>query len=244
MVVFKMLEEKINLFDIPGVHIPINALKTLISPQKNQVIFVKNNHHLYQYSNPLFCKLMGFQKEVSLKNLTDYDLCRNKFKVKTYLAHDEEVLDTHRTIAVSEEILPKNNTSLITQLSGFIHPLFDDKFNTVGVLGMMTLHHQLLNLDLDSALKLSPEEIDQLLIKRTYRITLQNRIISLSKREIQCILELVKGAHAGEIADVLKLKQSTVEFYLKNIKNKLGESKRNNLIKTIFNHQLIEQIIL
>ncbi|MDP1604275.1 MAG: LuxR C-terminal-related transcriptional regulator [Legionella sp.] len=239
-----MFEETTDLLNMPGVHIPINALKALISPPKNHVIFVKNNQHLYQYSNLLFCKLMGFQKGASLKNLTDYDLCRNKFKVKTYLAHDEEVLDTHRTIAVSEEILPKNNTSLITQLSGFIHPLFDEKFSTVGVLGIMSLHHQVLNLDLDSALKLSPQEIDQLLIKRTYRITFQNRLISLSKREIQCILELVKGAHAGEIADVLKLKQSTIEFYLKNIKNKLGENKKNNLIKTIFNHQLIEQIIL
>lgn len=58
---------------------------------------------------------------------------------------------------------------------------------------------------------------------------------SLTPREIQCVGYLVRGKSAREISKLLGLSKRTVEFYLANIKSKLGVSTKSELIEKMFN---------
>jgi DNA-binding NarL/FixJ family response regulator len=62
--------------------------------------------------------------------------------------------------------------------------------------------------------------------------------------EIRTLIELVKGKHAGEIANELKLKQTTIESYLINIKNKLAVNNKSELIQLTLREEILQQVII
>jgi DNA-binding NarL/FixJ family response regulator len=66
----------------------------------------------------------------------------------------------------------------------------------------------------------------------------------LTKREIECLNKLCLGYSAKEIAKSLELSHRTVEDYLQKAKDKLGCSKRSDIIATMLNqpHDLNEKI--
>lgn len=96
----------------------------------------------------------------------------------------------------------------------------------------------------DTIFKLSATQINKLLVKRNYPINLGTHQITLSKMEIRTFIELIKGKHAGEIACTLEIKQSTVESYLLNLKNKIGVNFKSELISYILEHQLLQKIVI
>jgi len=57
---------------------------------------------------------------------------------------------------------------------------------------------------------------------------------SLSKREAECLSQLVHGKTAKEIAKALKLSPRTVEYFLENIKTKTGIPNKSDLIQKLF----------
>lgn len=57
-----------------------------------------------------------------------------------------------------------------------------------------------------------------------------SRKYNLTKRELQCIHYLVKGASAKDIAFTLGLSYRTVEIYIQNIKDKLNVRKTAEII--------------
>lgn len=61
-----------------------------------------------------------------------------------------------------------------------------------------------------------------------------NTIESLTTRESDCLMLLVKGKTAAQIGQQLKLSTRTVEFYLGNIKSKLGCKSKSDLIDRIY----------
>lgn len=62
---------------------------------------------------------------------------------------------------------------------------------------------------------------------------------SLSPRELDCIQYLVKGASAYDIALKLGLSKRTVEFYIRNIKDKLGVSKMTEVVAKVIADNLV-----
>lgn len=90
--------------------------------------------------------------------------------------------------------------------------------------------------------QVSMEELDALLVRPRYDFQLDNNRFILSRMEIKSLVQLLKGQHAGEIATSLNLKQTTVESYLSNIKNKLGINSKSQLIQFIVKNQLLQQI--
>lgn len=97
-------------------------------------------------------------------------------------------------------------------------------------------------LDWNNIFQLSEEELDFRLTKRSYPITFKNHDITLSKMEIKTIVQVIRGKHAGEIARILEIKQSTVESYLFNIKNKLSVNSKSDLISEIARTNLLSQV--
>lgn len=100
------------------------------------------------------------------------------------------------------------------------------------------------HLTLDSIFQMSMEELDLLLTQKRYSINLEERIVILSKMEIKTLIQLIKGFHAGEISIWLNIKQSTVESYLSNIKNKFGVYRKSELISNVLSNQLLQKIMV
>ena len=62
--------------------------------------------------------------------------------------------------------------------------------------------------------------------------------------EIRTLIQLLKGLHAGEIAQALGIKQTTTESYLVNIKNKLSVEKKSDIIDRVAKEKILQQILL
>lgn len=125
-----------------------------------------------------------------------------------------------------------------------MYPLYDKYGKPLYVLGIVSSVLKIISLDWNTIFTLSANELSELITQRQYKIHLSWGETNLSRREIQTIIELVKGAHAGEIAEILKLKQTTIESYIVNIKNKLGVSTKSELIQLITSSSLLSQIML
>jgi DNA-binding CsgD family transcriptional regulator len=98
------------------------------------------------------------------------------------------------------------------------------------------------SLDWNTLFELSLSQLDQWLVRQRYPIQLGAMPLTLSRMEIKTLVQLLKGQHSGEIAVALNIKQTTVESYLSNLKNKLGVNLKSELIQTVIHHQLLQQI--
>lgn len=210
---------------------------------KKDYIFVKNQQSIYQYANLNFLTAMGLNSLSDIYNLSDYELCKDKNKVKIFLQHDAEVLETEKVLSVEEELFLYNGIVKKT-MKGKIYPLYYKSSKPIAVIGIVKPKYHPIKLTLEEALLLNFQETEKILLKRSYSVKVFNRHISLSKREIQCIIQLLKGKHAGEIASSFNLKQATIEFYIDNIKNKLGAINKSSLIHTVIHEKIIQQIFL
>jgi len=187
---------------------------------------------------------MGLKNLHQLRSLNDYDLSKNIKDANTYREYDRYVLEEGKTLPVNEVICPKQKDSIVKTMQGKLYPLSANNDRANYVLGIVSPTSKLLKLDFDTLFSLTQEELSELLIKRSYTVQLQSGSVSLSRMEIRTIVQLLKGAHAGEIARELKIQQTTVESYLTNIKNKLVVNSKGELINRVISQKLLQQIVL
>lgn len=233
-----------NLIAPYHVEITANDLLTYLSGQKKLFIFIKTGRSVYQYGNEDFIELMGLKNLRELIHQTDKNLCRDKNKTSTYIQHDQQVIEEENILDVYEEVLPKNRERLVQHMSGKLYPMYQHGSKPEAILGIVTTTFLPFKLDLETALSLTSCEINKLLTKPSYPVNVSGISLKLSRREIQCIIELIKGKHAGEIAQTLGLRQTTIESYIINIKNKLGAINKSNLLSIVFREKLLQQVIL
>ena len=222
----------------------LDELLELFNAPQSQCIFIKNEHSQYTYANDNFIQIMGMRTLTQLQNLSDYDLCQNPKEAAKYQDYDQWILSEGKTVEVKETIYPLYNQPITKTMQGKLYPLFSKNDNPNFVLGIVTPDSKLLKLDFDTLFSLTQQELNELLIKRSYNIMLSTGPITLSKMEIRTIVQLLKGAHAGEIAKALDLQQTTVESYLLNIRNKLGANNKSELIDRIINEKILQQVML
>lgn len=87
-------------------------------------------------------------------------------------------------------------------------------------------------------------ELSCSLTQRSYLLIYKQFTFQLSRREIEVIIAIVRGWHAGEISQKLKIKQSSVESYIQSIKDKLGVNLKSELISLILENNLLSQVYL
>ena len=63
-----------------------------------------------------------------------------------------------------------------------------------------------------------------------YKLTGKLQNIHFSKREIECMLFFMRGQTIKRVGKILGLSPRTIEFYAKNMKNKVGCRTKNELI--------------
>jgi DNA-binding NarL/FixJ family response regulator len=89
-----------------------------------------------------------------------------------------------------------------------------------------------------------PDPIAEKVKAKEFSFKVKNRYVMLTQREVECLKKLSLGYSAKEIAKLLALSYRTVEDYLHNAKDKLGCSKRSEIIAIMLNqtHGLSEKI--
>lgn len=227
-----------------AIELPQEALKALITAGNDKFVFIKSALSVYQYANPLFLNMMGLNSLDDIRNQTDADLCRDKQKARVYVQDDEKVIDLEKPAIICEEVIPKHNPVFQEILTGTLYPLHTGEGVPSAVLGICGYQRVVKKLTIELSLMMTTAELDYVLTKPRYIINVFNRKISLSKREIQCLIELIKGNRAGETALLLSLKQTTIESYINNLKNKLGATSKSSLINTVLAQEIIQQIVI
>lgn len=222
----------------------ISEITHILQESPYHCFFIKDENSNYVYANDNFIFLMGLSNIKQLRTSTDEEMSQNKKDAKKYRDLDCQVLDSHKSIEVSEVVSPEYNQSVIKTMSGTLRPIFSESGKTKYVMGLVAPESKLIRLNWDAVFSLDATEISELLTKRSYDIILPFGCIRLSRMEISCLIELVKGKHAGEIAQTLGLKQSTIESYLANIKNKCGVFNKSELINLLITQKVFEQVMV
>jgi len=62
-----------------------------------------------------------------------------------------------------------------------------------------------------------------------------------TEREFECVLLLIRGRSLKQIAGDLALSRRTIEYYLKNVKCKMGAYSRSDLISRALSLELVQK---
>ncbi|MBA3537129.1 MAG: helix-turn-helix transcriptional regulator [Tatlockia sp.] len=224
---------------------PINLqeLCNLFSENKTQYLFIKNRQSEYQYANSAFFSLLGLKQLTHLVGKSDFQLYDDKIKIQQYRGDDSFVFEEEKPLTLLNDLNPKNNSSIIITMEGKLYPLSIHSEKPDYVLGIVSSSANIRQLDWDTLFNLTTAELNELLTRKSYAITFGWGKTVLSKRELQVLFELIHGYHAGQIAQRLFLKQTTVESYLVNIKNKLYLNTKSELISFVISSKLFHQIL-
>lgn len=172
--------------------------------------FIKNNEGKYLNANQAYLNAIGLNNLNDLLGLNDYDLCWNRKDTMQNYLHDKKVMAS-RTEEVFIEYGTTRDGSRICAKS-YKYPLSLHSKKILGVIGTCIILPNVIsnNKNLTSNL-------------------------SLTQRQLDCLLFLVKGFTMKQIAKKLSLSPKTIENYLENIKNKLNCNTRSELFKIAFN---------
>lgn len=221
---------------------PINLqeLVYILTRPDPQALFIKNRNLEYVYASPFFTDLMGLKNGQKIRGMRDTELCANKSLTDRYEACDLEVLEQGMPIDLCDTINPKHNESFLNTMEGKEYPLYGKHDRPEFLLGIVSPKMKIIKLDWNTLFSLDDNEIASLLSKKFYLLD----DIRFSRREIQVLIAMMKGQHAGEIAFSMQLKQSTVESYFVNIKNKIGVNTKSEIIHFMTDKNPLEKIIL
>lgn len=240
-----MMNKSINaLYKNNHLFISPQIILSMLSNNSNHYIFLKDTAFCYQYANQEFLDLLGIHNFSHLHNSQNKDFYKDKKAIKCYQKYDEHVIEEGSILSVCETIFPRKNNKLTKLVEGKLYPLFSDNGKVSHILGVVTPKIQLCNFDWNTIFVLSQEELDEILIKRSYPIQCNGYQTTLSKMEIKTLVQLVKGETAHEISQTLQIKQTTVESYLKNIRNKLSASSKSELINVLIRDHVLQQIVV
>ncbi|MGQ3891665.1 LuxR C-terminal-related transcriptional regulator [Legionella sp. CNM-4043-24] len=208
-------------------------------------ISIKDQNGLYRHANKNFSRLMGHLSGKTILGRKDAELTNNRQLLKTIRRHDEQLFDEAKSFQVNEILHPLATPAYQREVKGTLYPVFTKNREThCAILGVFQPVNKLLYLSVDVITHLSLPSIQSLLINKSYAVTFNNLSFSLSRQEIMVITGMVKGMNAQEIAAALALQQTTVEGYSQNIKNKLGVSRKSEIIAAALEGRLLEEILI
>lgn len=173
--------------------------------------------------NATFLKYVGKKIMEDVCGLDDFNLPWSDY-AEMYHKHDSDALSGK----IYKQIVPvidwKKNFSVIINDK---RPIYDENNEIIGVISKAknitgTVYQEIA----ENCIKLLPSECS-----RSITIKEKETFVKLSKRQKQCLLLMVKGKTNTEIANILELQKRTVEHYIEDLKNKLGCTKRGEIIE-------------
>lgn len=224
--------------------LPHQEIERFLQPNPNLCLAIKTPAKGYVYANQQYLTLMGYSSLNELLYKKDSDLYTDKHVIKFVKEDDEQVLDSDKPIHLEGDIKPVRHPKLVKSMEGTAYPLHVDCSRPDAVVVVTEPKNKHITLTAESLLTMSTEQLQHLLVRSTYLIQTKSGSIRLARMEILSFAEILKGKHAGEIADQLNLRQVTVESYLSNLKSKCGVGKKSDLTQYLISNKIIEKIVV
>lgn len=180
----------------------------------------------------------GFESTKSTIGKT-VSIAAKKETAEFEFAHDREVMSFNRTIIKEENYLKKEDDSHSTFLN-IKFPWYNQQNKLIGVFGIAfsldsnSIGNLLISLLNTGLLGSSPtiENFTTNLLPGT-----QIGSVYLSKRASEILQLLIQGKTAKEIAIILNLSYRTIEYYIANLKRKLGVNTKSQLIEKVLQNK-------
>lgn len=233
-----------NILKVLQEQLPAVEMQSLLDPDPLLCMAIKTKDHGYIYANKNHLKLMGLPSLKDIIHKTDAELYVDTSAIKTYQQDDEFIYDTNQSLKIEGTINPLNQIKLHKTMIGSMHPLHIESGHPDAVLLVTKPKNKMITLSIEHLLKLSFQDLQGLLVHRSYQAECDRLTISLARMELLCFAELLKGKNACQIAQAIGIKQLTVESYLSNLKNKCGLGKKSDLIQFFIDNNLLEKIIV
>jgi DNA-binding CsgD family transcriptional regulator len=224
--------------------VPVQEIERLLDPHPSLCVAIKSHKEGYVYANQNFLTLVGFKSGNQIVGKFDDDLCSDKKLLKLYRDFDENVFDTQQPVLLEGDMKPHHVPKLVKSMRGVSHPLSLNSFRTDAVFMMTEPVNGLITISLAVLCTMTSHELQKVLTRSSYAVKAPFGEIRLARMELLCFAEVLKGKHAGEIADILGLKQVTVETYLSNMRNKCRVYKKSDLAEFIATNKILESIIV
>ncbi len=112
----------------------------------------------------------------------------------------------------------------------------------LGIIELKQFSHHSFDSSLDYLLDERHKFLEQTNVEQS-RLIIGQETVDITRRELQCLLELIRGRTAKETAEILFVSPRTVEFYLNNVRKKLGCHKKSELITTLLRTNFMSKFL-
>lgn len=198
-----------------------NYQKQLFVSKNYEIYFGQSTNALYEYPNSWF-ERVNFDR--SGENIQDKRLQENSVTL------------SYQAIGIDGQLSQVRDKSFI---------VYDTKgTQPIAVIGIAKCEHNqnlsdnALNRQIDSIE--NTEHIIKTILKTQSINSHPVQKIKLSSREKECLSHLVLGDTAKKCAIKMHISNRTVEYYIENIKNKLGVCSRSEIIAAVYTQNLLE----
>ena len=191
-----------------------------------------------------FSELCQFQKVSDMRGITDHQVIAQAYSsehysgdllVEEFILEDERALRGESFLIFETLFVHGEPTFLLVQKSPYIeHNKITASYFHAVMLPSQDL--QLAKVYLNNSDIMVSGHTKQYL--NVFELA-PSRKYKLSQRELQCIRLLVQGLSAKIIAYELGLSRRTIEFYISNIKDKLGVSRATEIVALAVSEGLI-----
>jgi DNA-binding CsgD family transcriptional regulator len=199
-------------------------------------IYWKDLQSKYLGCNDYMAENLCFNNRKDIIGASDADTIVPADSAAVYQAQDKRVVE-NPVIQNFFDCGVYKDDRLMTFLTMKL-PIFTSRNKVAGVLGISSPIDKNC---LQSGLSCFPTEFLQYMPK-TISLTMDDRntlFAKLSKREKQCLYYVVKGYSANAIATMFKLSKRTIEYYIDNVKTKLGCLTKTELIETAITNNFL-----
>lgn len=195
------------------------------------VILLDNNSKI-KWINNQNATTLGFDSTEAALGKTIKSAYKEKSAAFS-LQHDLDVLQTRKHI-IKEEACERVDDRDFYAITAKM-PWYDQHDNIIGLIGYSIA----VGLDPIHSMQYALQTFAKLngFVQTPADISVINHDdIYFTRRETDLIMYIVKGKTAKEIGALMSLSRRTVEFYIENIKNKIGVNKKSQLIEYCINY--------
>ena len=215
----------------------------------NIIAGIKDKNNVYRHVSQGYTELFKYPTPEKVQGLDEQAICQYIFQSELYspqeiaatlIATDEQVLRGNLLYIFEIFMVHNNLTAFITHKSPHMS---NDKITgiTFHLLPIPKLTKNIIRAYITNPAIIVSEQT------KSYLNTMDlypSQKYPLTHRELECIHFLTKGASASDIAHTLGLSKRTIDFYIRNIKNKLNVRKTTEIIITALTDGIVDVMSL
>ena len=194
-------------------------------------VYFKGVQDKYIAANDAMLRFIGIDEHAQLERSTASELIKNPLALNMVLANDKIILDNKCTKVFQEPYYAENQNTYFLSIKS---PLYSEH-QLIGLCGVSLLidgfNFSDFNTVITKIANLLQEDWSSDARRRLFKQRPQPK---LTPRELECLYFYMRGHSIKNIACMLELSNRTIEFYIDNIKAKLGVNKRSELLPLAF----------